>query len=145
MNLPDYKNIKIAFFDIDGTLWDASMRIPPSTAEAIGALRKNGHYAFLCSGRSKSNIKSPKLLSLGFEIQDQDLTEPGYMRHAGVHTIYTFSILLCDDEDFPVEQFRDMLAQYAAISPEIKPQFWGIEEYPAQMRNFTLTYVSVYV
>ncbi len=58
---------KAVFFDIDGTLWDASMRIPPSTAEAIGALRKNGHYAFLCSGRSKSNIKSPKLLSLGFD------------------------------------------------------------------------------
>ena len=100
---------KAVFFDIDGTLWDASMRIPPSTAEAIGALRKNGHYAFLCSGRSKSNIKSPKLLSLGFEIQDQDLSEPGYMRYDGAHTIYTFSVLLCDDEDFPVEQFRDML------------------------------------
>lgn len=85
------------------------------------------------------------LLSLGFEIQDQDLTEPGYMRYSGVHTIYSFAVLLSDDEDFPVEQFRDMLAQYAAISPEIKPQFWGIEEYPAQMRNFTLTYISVYV
>ena len=85
------------------------------------------------------------LLSLGFEIQDQDLSEPGYMRYDGAHTIYTFAVLLCDDEDFPGEQFRDMLAQYAAISPEIKPQFWGIEEYPAQMRNFTLTYVSVYV
>ena len=44
-----------------------------------------------------------------------------------------------------MEQFRDMLAQYAAISPEIKPQFWGIEEYPAQMRNFSLVYVSVFV
>ena len=85
------------------------------------------------------------LLSLGFEIQDQDLSEPGYMRYDGAHTIYTFSVLLCDDEDFPVEQFRDMLAQYAAISPEIKPQFWGIEEYPAQMRNFSLVYVSVFV
>ena len=85
------------------------------------------------------------LMNLGFEIQDQDLSEPGYMRYDGAHTIYTFAVLLCDDEDFPVEQFRDMLTQYAAISPEIKPQFWGIEEYPAQMRNFTLTYVSVYV
>ena len=85
------------------------------------------------------------LLSLGFEIQDQDLSEPGYLRYDGEHTLYTFSVLLRDDEDFPVEQFRDILAQYAAISPQIKPQFWGIEEYPAQMRNFTLTYVSVYV
>ena len=85
------------------------------------------------------------LMNLGFEIQDQDLSEPGYMRYDGAHTIYTFAVLLCDDEDFPVEQFRDMLTQYAAISPEIKPQFWGIEEYPAQMRNFSLVYVSVYV
>ena len=85
------------------------------------------------------------LMNLGFEIQDQDLSEPGYIRSAGEHTIYTFAVLLCDDEDFPVEQFRDMLAQYAAISPEIKPQFWGIEDYPAQMRNFSLVYVSIYV
>ena len=85
------------------------------------------------------------LLSLGFEIQDQDLSEPGYMRYDGAHTIYTFSVLLRDDETFPEDQFQELLAQYAAISPEIKPQFWGIEEYPAQMRNFTLTYVSVYV
>ena len=85
------------------------------------------------------------LLSLGFEIQDQDLSEPGYLRYDGEHTLYTFSVLLRDDEDFPVEQFRDILAQNAAISPQIKPQFWGIEEYPAQMRNFSLVYVSVYV
>ena len=85
------------------------------------------------------------LLGLGFDIQDQDLSEPGYLRYDGEHTLYTFSVLLRDDEDFPVEQFRDILAQYAAISPQIKPQFWGIEEYPAQMRNFSLTYVSVFV
>ena len=85
------------------------------------------------------------LMNLGFEIQDQDLSEPGYLRYDGEHTLYTFSVLLRDDEDFPVEQFRDILAQYAAISPQIKPQFWGIEEYPAQMRNFSLVYVSIYV
>ena len=85
------------------------------------------------------------LLSLGFEIQDQDLSEPGYLRYDGEHTLYTFSVLLRDDETYPEDQFQELLAQYAAISPEIKPQFWGIEEYPAQMRNFTLTYVSVYV
>ena len=85
------------------------------------------------------------LLGLGCDIQDQDLSEPGYLRYDGEHTLYTFSVLLRDDETFPEDQFQELLAQYAAISPEIKPQFWGIEEYPAQMRNFTLTYVSVYV
>lgn len=30
-------------------------------------LRENGHYAFICSGRSRSNIQSPKLLGIGFD------------------------------------------------------------------------------
>ena len=58
---------KAVFFDIDGTIWDAKMQIPDSTREAIRKLREQGHYAFLCSGRSRSNIRSPKLLELGFD------------------------------------------------------------------------------
>ena len=58
---------KAVFFDIDGTLWDFKMNIPESTKKALKELRKNGYYAFLCSGRSRSNIKSPKLLALGFD------------------------------------------------------------------------------
>ncbi len=30
-------------------------------------LRENGHYAFICSGRSRSNIQSPELLGIGFD------------------------------------------------------------------------------
>ncbi len=58
---------KAVFFDIDGTLWDVHMHVPESTTKAIHELRANGYYAFLCSGRSRSNIKSPKLLALGFD------------------------------------------------------------------------------
>lgn len=58
---------KAVFFDIDGTLWDERMEIPASTIEAVRKLRDNGHYAFICSGRSRSNIKSPKLLGIGFD------------------------------------------------------------------------------
>ena len=58
---------KAVFFDIDGTLWDKHMNIGTSTAEAIRELRKNGHYAFICSGRSRANIRSPKLLDIGFD------------------------------------------------------------------------------
>ena len=61
------KEYKTLLFDIDGTLWDFNMNIPESTKEAFRELRKNGHYSFLCSGRSRSNIKSPKLLALGFD------------------------------------------------------------------------------
>ena len=58
---------KAVFFDIDGTLWDKHMNISASTVEAVKKLRENGHYAFLCSGRSRANIRSPKLLEIGFD------------------------------------------------------------------------------
>lgn len=58
---------KAVFFDIDGTLWDQHMNIAPSTIEAVRKLRENGHYAFICSGRSRANICSPKLLDIGFD------------------------------------------------------------------------------
>lgn len=58
---------KAVFFDIDGTLWDEHMRIPKSTIEAVKALREAGHYTFICSGRSRSNIRSEKLLGIGFD------------------------------------------------------------------------------
>lgn len=58
---------KIVFFDIDGTLWDDDMNIPDSTVAAIRALRANGHKAFLCSGRSRGNIRAKKLFDIGFD------------------------------------------------------------------------------
>ena len=58
---------KIAFFDIDGTLWNEHMQVPESTTEAIRELRADGNYAFLCSGRSRSNIRSEKILGIGFD------------------------------------------------------------------------------
>lgn len=58
---------KAVFFDIDGTLWDEHMRIPESTIEAVRALREAGHDAFICSGRSRSNIRNEKLLGIGFD------------------------------------------------------------------------------
>ena len=58
---------KAVFFDIDGTLWDEHMQIPDSTRLAIRELRAAGNYAFLCSGRSRANIRSEKLLELGFD------------------------------------------------------------------------------
>lgn len=58
---------KAVFFDIDGTLWDEYMRIPQSTIEAVGAFRAAGGYTFICSGRSRSNIRSRELLEIGFD------------------------------------------------------------------------------
>ncbi len=58
---------KIVFFDIDGTIWDWDTNIPDSAVTAIRQLRANGHKAFLCSGRSRGNIRSKKLFDIGFD------------------------------------------------------------------------------
>lgn len=58
---------KAVFFDIDGTLWDFKNQIPESAVRAIRQLRKNGHYAFICSGRSRAYISNPDLLGIGFD------------------------------------------------------------------------------
>lgn len=58
---------KFVFFDIDGTIWDERMRIPESTVETIHRLKEKGHKVLICSGRARSNIRSPKLLELDFD------------------------------------------------------------------------------
>lgn len=58
---------KAVFFDIDGTLWNDRMQIPDSTKAAIRALREAGNYAFLCSGRSRANIRAKELMEIGFD------------------------------------------------------------------------------
>ena len=58
---------KLIFFDIDGTLWDEKMQMPDSTIPTLKKLQQNGHKIFLCSGRARSNIRSRKLLDIGFD------------------------------------------------------------------------------
>ena len=58
---------KLIFFDIDGTLWDDVMEIEDSTITTLKRLQENGHKIFLCSGRARGNIRSAKLLEIGFD------------------------------------------------------------------------------
>lgn len=58
---------KAVFFDIDGTLMDERSFIPESTKEAIAALRANGHYAFICTGRTKGFVRDAGLLAISFD------------------------------------------------------------------------------
>lgn len=58
---------KAVFFDIDGTLWDRSNKIPESTVRAINELKAGGNPVFICSGRTRGYITDPGLLSLGFD------------------------------------------------------------------------------
>ncbi len=61
------KDTKLIFFDIDGTLWDFTNRIPDSTVAAIEAAKKRGHKLFLNSGRARGYIRDEGLLALGFD------------------------------------------------------------------------------
>lgn len=58
---------KVLFFDIDGTLWDDDNVIPQSTIDAIQWAQKNGHLAFINSGRSRCFIRRENLLNIGFD------------------------------------------------------------------------------
>lgn len=60
-------NKKAVFFDIDGTLYDHETGISDSTKEGIARLKENGHYAFICTGRSMAAVFDPELLGMGFD------------------------------------------------------------------------------
>lgn len=47
---------KAVFFDADGTLCDIRRGVPQSTKTALEALIKNGHEAWLCTGRSRAFV-----------------------------------------------------------------------------------------
>ena len=52
MNLSDYRNIKIAFFDIDGTMIDiGSRKITPKMLKTLSGLQKNGIRICIATGR----------------------------------------------------------------------------------------------
>lgn len=57
---------KIVFFDIDGTIYRYGEPIPTDTLEGIKKLRENGHFAIICTGRTKSMI-IPEILEIGFD------------------------------------------------------------------------------
>jgi Cof subfamily protein (haloacid dehalogenase superfamily) len=88
---------KAVFFDIDGTIWDQKMEIPPSTIEGIRALRAKGNYAFICSGRSRCAIQPQKLLDIGFD---------GIVAGCGTYIEYHDEIIL--EETLTMEQLEDI-------------------------------------
>lgn len=47
---------KVIFLDVDGTLVDYENKLPESAVKAIRKARKNGHYVYICTGRSKAEI-----------------------------------------------------------------------------------------
>ncbi|MCY7177932.1 HAD family hydrolase [Streptococcus gallolyticus subsp. gallolyticus] len=57
---------KIIFLDVDGTLVDYYNRVPKSAVKAIQRARQNGHYVFVCTGRSRAEMQ-PELWGIGLD------------------------------------------------------------------------------
>ena len=59
-------NKKIVFLDVDGTLCNDEGLVPNSARDAVRAARKNGHYVFLCTGRSQAELYD-FIMEVGFD------------------------------------------------------------------------------
>ena len=64
----------------------------------------------------------------------------------GPHRLYQVSILTRDDEPFllMVDQFCASLDRLNTVGT-IKPQFYSIENYPAEFPNFHRDYLTIYI
>ena len=62
----------------------------------------------------------------------------------GFHHIYEFSILVRDDLDADkfIREFRSAMEKQNKISA-IKSELYGVEEYPAHIKNYSTLYISV--
>lgn len=75
----NFADKKVVCFDIDGTLTDnATQIIPQSAVDAIRELRKNGHMAFINTGRTLVSIEK-RIRDIGFD---------GYICGCGTHVYY---------------------------------------------------------
>ncbi len=57
---------KIIFLDVDGTLVNYENELPDSAVLAIRKARENGHYVYICTGRSKAEVY-PNLWEIGLD------------------------------------------------------------------------------
>lgn len=57
---------KVIFLDVDGTLVNDNGIIPKSAKIAVKEARENGHYIFLCTGRSKAELFE-HIMEIGFD------------------------------------------------------------------------------
>jgi Cof subfamily protein (haloacid dehalogenase superfamily) len=57
---------KVIFLDVDGTLVNDNGVVPESARTAVKEARKNGHYVFLCTGRSKAELFDD-IMEIGFD------------------------------------------------------------------------------
>ena len=91
---------KAAFFDLDGTLACNNRPLLPADADAIRRLRREGHMAFLCTGRAPGFLYK-EVLDVGFD---------GVVAGAGAHITVGDELLY--RRLVPPEDVRRVVAYY---------------------------------
>lgn len=111
--MSDYKDTKILFFDIDGTLItdDGNRTFPESAKLAIREARENGHLTFINTGRTFENVDD-FIRAAGFD---------GYVCGCGTY------IVVDDKELYHHELTRSRCLEIAKLARECKVQ--GIFEH----------------
>lgn len=118
----DIMGSRAVFFDADGTICDIEKGIPDSTLQAIQALRRKGHRAFLCTGRSRAFV-TEDLEQAGFE---------GIVAACGAYLEYEGKRLF-SQEQTPEQSWRSIriLRQYGLVPVMEGPDhmYYDGEEY----------------
>lgn len=57
---------RVVYLDVDGTIIDHAQRLAPSVARAVRGAREAGHFVFVCTGRSRSEILG-SVVDIGFD------------------------------------------------------------------------------
>lgn len=136
----------IICFDIDGTILnDQTGRVSEKTRDTIHKVKKNGHYTFLNTGRSFSEI-DPALLEIGFD---------GVICGCGTYITYRDKILLAESiEGERADKLIESLSRckidgvlegetYFYTSKEIlNPKLIGVREYFGEEVNKKFRYLE---
>lgn len=126
---------KIVFFDIDGTIYVYGKPVPEDTVQAIRALRENGHYAVICTGRTKSMIY-PMIFDIGFD---------GMIAGAGTYVEFEGEIL--KQYQLPTKVSSKIIADMRehgifAIPEGIRYVYFDQRHIPASYRYIYDTYLE---
>ncbi len=113
---------KAVFFDIDGTLLDYKYGIRRSTKEAIKHLINKGHYAFICTGRSRILVSDEEILDLGFD---------GVIAGAGTYVEYQRQELYNNEIEYEIikETIKILKEHQIAVIFEGKDRLYYDEEF----------------
>lgn len=124
------------FFDIDGTLFDMKLGIPQSAKDAIRQLRKNGHYAFICTGRTGACLYDEELFAIGFD---------GLISSCGAYVRFGEELLL--DYEMPPQKLKrtlDIMKKYR-MNPVLEGEeylYYDRQKLVVEMKDPYMTYME---